>query len=618
MNVFELFAKLSLDSSEYEKGLDDAKSAGSGFGSALATSARVGLTAVTAVGTAVAVAGTRFVDGASDVAQYGDTIDKMSQKLGISAEAYQEWDAVMQHSGASIESLQPAMKTLATQAQTGNEAFQQLGISEEEVASLSQEDLFSRVIAGLQGMEEGTERTYIATQLLGRGSTELGALLNTSAEETQAMRDRVHELGGVMSDEAVKASADFQDQLQDMQTSFAGLKRGMMGNFLPALTTVMSGLTEVFSGNYDQGLDQISEGIDQVISNISDMMPRLIEIGGRIIESLAEAIITNLPKLLPALVNVVMNIANMLIENLPLLIETGMQVILQIAMGIAEALPDLMPTIVDVIITIVETLIDNVDLLIEASIALILGLAEGLINALPRLLARIPEIIVKIVETLIRNVPKLNESAREIILGLAKGILSFISKMGEVALDLIVALAQGIVDLKDRIFDSAVNIMENFKDGILGFVDSAKTWGHDLINNFIGGIKDKINDVVNTCKDIANTIADYLGFSEPEKGALSNFHTFAPDMIDLFTSGLEAGKAQLEDTLNDVISMPVVDAKDNMAYNQSSGSAGSADMMSMITNALSGMIVQVNIGNEALDGMISKSIQRTAYVSGGR
>ena len=618
MNVFELFAKLSLDSSEYEKGLDDAKSAGSGFGSALATSARVGLTAVTAVGTAVAVAGTRFVDGASDVAQYGDNIDKMSQKLGISAEAYQEWDAVMQHSGASIESLQPAMKALATQAQTGNEAFQQLGISEEEVLSLSQEDLFSRVIAGLQSMEEGTERTYIATQLLGRGSTELGALLNTSAEETQAMRDRVHELGGVMSDEAVKASAGFQDQLQDMQTAFAGLKRGMMSNFLPSLTMVMSGLTGVFAGDYDQGLDQISEGIDQVISNISDMMPRLIEIGGRIIESLAEAIITNLPKLLPALVNVVMSIANMLIENLPLLIETGMQVILQIAMGIAQALPDLMPTIVDVIITIVETLIDNVDLLIEASIALILGLAEGLINALPRRLARIPEIIVKIEETLIRNVPKLNESAREIILGLAKGILSFISKMGEVALDLIVALAQGIVDLKDRIFDSAVNIMENFKDGILGFVDSAKTWGHDLINNFIGGIKDKINDVVNTCKDIANTIADYLGFSEPSKGALSDFHTFAPDMIDLFTSGLEAGKAQLEDTLNDVISMPVVDAGDNMTYNQSSGSAGSGDMMSMIANALSGMIVQVNIGNEALDGMISKSIQRTAYVSGGR
>lgn len=623
MNVFELFAKLSLDSSEYEKGLDDAKSAGSNFGSALATSARVGLTAVTAVGTAVAVAGTRFVDGANDVAQYGDNIDKMSQKLGISAEAYQEWDAVMQHSGASIESLQPAMKALATQAQTGNEAFQQLGISEEEVLSLSQEDLFSRVIAGLQSMEEGTERTYIATQLLGRGSTELGALLNTSAEETQAMRDRVHELGGVMSDEAVKASAGFQDQLQDMQTSFAGLKRSMMGNFLPALTTVMSGLTEVFAGNYDQGLDQISEGIDAVVANLSEVMPRLIELGGRIIESLAEAIIVNLPNILPALVNVVMSIANMIIENLPLLVETGMQMILQIAMGIAEALPELMPTIVDVIITIVETLLDNIDLLVEASIAIIVGLTEGLINALPRLIARIPEIIIKIVETLIRNVPKLNESAKEIILALANGILSLIGKIGEVALDLMVALAEGIVNLKDKIFDSAVSIMDTFKEGILGFVDKAKTWGKDLIDNFVNGIKDKINTVKDAVGNVAQTVKDILGFSEPKEGALSNFHTYAPDMMNLFAQGIKDNADMLHDTVADVFDFQGQIA-DGYAFATDGASASgytennNADMVNMITEALRNIMVQVRIGDEPFDDMVSTSIQRTAYRTGGR
>ncbi len=619
MNVFELFAKLSLDSSEYEQGLDDAKSAGSNFGSVLATSARVGLAAVTAMGTAAVVAGSQFIDSANELAQYGDNIDKMSQKIGISAEAYQEWDAVMQHCGASIDQLRPAMKTLATEAQTGNEAFQQLGISEEEVATLSQEDLFSRVIAGLQSMGESTERTYIASQLLGRGATELGALLNTSAEDTQAMRDRVHELGGVMSDEAVKAAAGFQDQLQDMQTSFAGLKRSMMSNFLPSLTTVMSGLTEVFAGNYDQGLDQISEGIDTVVANLSEVMPRLIELGGRIIESLAEAIIVNLPNILPALVNVVMSIANMIIENLPLLIETGMQMILQIALGIAEALPDLMPTIVDVIITIIETLLDNIDLLIEASVAIIVGLAEGLINALPRLIARIPEIIIKIVETLINNVPKLNDAAREIIASLVNGLLSLLGKLGEAALEIILALAQGIVDLKDKIFESATDIMTSFGDGILGFIDSAKEWGHDLINNFIGGIKDKINDVVSTCKDIAGTIADYLGFSEPEKGPLSDFHTYAPDMIDLFTSGIKAGQAQLEDTMNDVLSMPAIDAGADIAYNSNIGTLNNnSDIMNMIAEALRNIMVQVRIGDEPFDDMVSTSIQRTAYRSGGR
>jgi hypothetical protein len=57
------------------------------------------------------------------VASYGDNIDKMSQKMGMSASAYQEWDAVMQHSGTSMETMKSSMKTLANAAETGNDAF---------------------------------------------------------------------------------------------------------------------------------------------------------------------------------------------------------------------------------------------------------------------------------------------------------------------------------------------------------------------------------------------------------------------------------------------------------------------------------------------------------------
>lgn len=72
---------------------------------------------------------------------------------------------------------------------------------------------------------------------MGRGATELGALLNTSAEDTQKMIDDVHNLGGVMSDEAVKASAQFQDSLQNLQTAFAGVKNKAMSDLLPAFLT---------------------------------------------------------------------------------------------------------------------------------------------------------------------------------------------------------------------------------------------------------------------------------------------------------------------------------------------------------------------------------------------
>ena len=554
------------------------QSAGSTFVAGLGKGLAVAGAATAAVTAAAIKAADSFVTAASDVAAYGDNIDKMSQKMGISAEAYQEWDFVMQHCGTSMESLKSSMKTLATAAENNSEAFERLGMSQEDVAQMSQEDLFGATIEALQQVEDETERTYLASQLLGRGATELGPLLNMTAEETADMKEQLHELGGVMSDEDVKAAAAFDDQLQDMQTAFTGIKRGMMSDFLPALTDVADGLTDIFTGNYDQGVDKISEGIDQIVGKFSELIPKLLEIGANIIEALAEAIIQNLPVIMPAIVDLIMNIANMIIENLPLILETGIQLVLQVALGIAQALPQMIPTIVDVVITIVETLIDNVDLLIDAAIALIIGLTEGIINAIPRLVARVPEIIISIVEALIKAVPKLNDAAREIILGLAEGILSFLTKMGEVASE----------------------IMGAFKDGILGFVESAKTWGHDLINNFVTGIKDKINSVVDACKSIAGTIADYLGFSEPDKGPLSNFHTYAPDMIDLFTEGLEDSKSQLQGTLTNVLQLPA------------------NDMMVSAAGAGAGGMINVYIGQEKLDSIILNSQQRQALVSGGR
>ena len=552
--------------------------AGSNFAAGLGKGLAVAGAATAAVTAAAIKAADSFVSAATEVSAYGDNIDKMSQKMGISAEAYQEWDFVMQHCGTSMESLKSSMKTLANAAETNSEAFERLGISQEDVANMSQEDLFGATIEALQQVEDETERTYLAGQLLGRGATELGPLLNMTAEETAEMKDQLHELGGVMSNEDIKAAAAFDDQLQDMQTAFAGIKRGMVGDFLPALTGVADGLTDIFTGNYDSGIDKISDGIDQIVGKFSELLPKILEIGANIIEALAEAIIQNLPVIMPAIVDLIMSIANMIIENLPLILETGIQLVLQVALGIAQALPQMIPTIIDVVVTIVETLIDNVDLLIDAAIALIIGLTEGIINALPRLVARIPEIVVKIVEALINAVPKLNEAAREIITG----------------------LAQGIVSLKDNLVESAVEIMTRFGEGILGFVETAKNWGHDLIDNFVSGIKDKINSVVSACKDIAGTIADYLGFSEPEKGPLSNFHTYAPDMIDLFTEGLEDSKAQLQGTLTNVLQLPMNGMMVNAA-----GVGGTVTM-------------PIYIGQEKIDTIILNAEQRQALISGGR
>ena len=505
------------------------KSGGIKLGNALGTGMKAAGATIAAAGAAVAGITSSFISASGAAAEYGDNIDKMSQKMGISAEAYQEWDAIMQHSGTSIEALKPSMKTLAQQAEKGSDAFQRLGISEEEVATLSQEDLFARVISGLQGMEEGTERTAITAQLLGKGATELGALLNTSAEETQAMRDRVHELGGVMSDEAVKAAAAYQDQLQDMQTAFSGLSRNLMSEFLPDMTNVMSGLTEIFVGNGDSGLALINEGISSMVTGITDKLPQITETGIKILESLASAILENLPKIASAGMEIVTDLAKYIIEALPTIVQTGMQIIVELALGIAQALPDLIPAALDAVLEFVNALLDNIDLIIDAALQLIVGLAEGLINAIPKLIEKAPTIIAKLVTALIKMVPEIIKVGLELIVKLAASLISNIGK-------LLTAGAQIIKDLFAKLKDGTLT----FKDIGKYIIDGIKNGISNAWNNLVSWFKGLFGDLIQIAKDI-------LGIASPSKV----FESIGENTVAGFDKGMEDfGVGAMEDVQN--------------------------------------------------------------------
>lgn len=73
----------------------------------------------------------------------------------------------------------------------------------------------------------------------------------------------------------------------------------------------------------------------------------------------------------------------------------------------------------------------------------------------------------------------------------------------------------------------------------------ALKWGKDLIKGFIDGIKAKWDDLKGTLNRTAQQIKDYLGFSEPEKGPLSNAHTYGPDFVDLYASGIKNSLPEL-------------------------------------------------------------------------
>lgn len=297
----------------------------------------------------------------------------------------------------------------------------------------------------------------------------------------------------------------------------------LSANLQPVIERSLTGISILIS--------ELAPQIAQALPNlIQQVLPGLLTAGVDIISTLGEGILNAIPELMPVITDVILQLCDMLIQMLPQLIDIGMQVILQLAMGIAQALPELIPALLETIWAIEEYLIDNVDLLIDAAIAIIMGLAEGIINALPKLIEKAPEIIMKLVEALIRNAPKIIQAGIELILMLVKGLVDSFGKLLEVG----------------------KKIVDNVKNGFDQKVQDAKNWGKDMIQNFIDGIMAKWNDLKASVSKVAQTVKDFIGFSEPKYGALSNFHTFAPDMMQLFAQGINDNIDLVTDAMHNV------------------------------------------------------------------
>lgn len=647
-----------------DAGKDAGGSIASGLSGALtgvagfAGAALAGVTA--AVGTltgAIVESGEALLDATVAAAEYGDNVDKMSQKMGISAEAYQEWEAVMQHSGTSMETLKASMKTMANAAQKGNEAFQALGITEEEVATLSQEDLFSKVIEGLQGMEEGTERTYIAGQLLGRGATELGALLNTSAEDTQAMKDRLHELGGVMSDEDVKAAAAFQDSLQDMTTGFEALQRNLVSDFMPSLTSVMDGVSDIFAGDTDKGMENISAGVEGLIGNITDLVPKLLSVGGSLVGTLAQSILDNLPTLIqvggeqlvalmegltaPGNVESIMTAVQTIIETLlstattviPQLLIMGNDILRGIVQGITEALPDLIPMAAELISVIATTIAGFLPENQQIGMDLLMALGEGLTKALPAIISMIPPIIDALISVIIGNqllfiqagttilesllgdgnlntiIKSLVDNIPAIIDAVIGSIIEAIPLFIEAGFTLFVALVENLPGIIGELVGAVIDIEDALLQELANLIVKFEDIGGQIMQGLADGIVNAGDAVVSTAKGVLDKIP---------QGAKDLFQINSPSKLfegygEYLDMGLALGIEQNADVPQSAMT--------SMARDVSTAfTPATSETTNIENNTVGGgdIVIPVYIGQERIDEIIVNATNRVNYKSGGR
>ena len=247
-----------------------------------------------AVSVAIAGATTAVSAWVISAARAGDRVDKLSQKMNLSRREFQEWDYITKQSGTSMEALSMGMKTLAVQAEADGKAFEKLGINVKDATGniKDQGTLFNETLAALFKYENTTERLAVASKLFGRGAQELAPILNAGAQSVEELRQRAHELGLVLSDEAIDASVEFSDTLDDLIGSIRTAFFGAIQRVLPQLKEVVTSFIDATreGGKLRDSFNKMADG---AVTLVKDVLPAIVKGLGWIIDN-AEMVVAGL------------------------------------------------------------------------------------------------------------------------------------------------------------------------------------------------------------------------------------------------------------------------------------------------------------------------------------
>lgn len=519
MKLFELFATIGLDSSEFDKGVNDAtnkgKSLSSSIGSGLATAAKVGGAAIAAAAAGVGaltkaslenyaqyeqlVGGveTLFKSNASTVLAYAENAYKTA---GLSANQYME--TVTSFSASLLQSLggdtEAATKYADMAITDMSDNANKMGTSMEMIQNAyrgfakSNYTMLDNLALGYGGTKEEMQRLLADAEKLSGQKFDLSSY----ADIVDAIHVVQTEMG-ITGTTAKEASTTIQGSVSSMKSAWQNLVTAFgdenanldeyMGNFVDSIVTVGKNVIP----RLQTILPRLVEGITGLANALIPMLPPIIEtllpsvVEGAI--AIVNGVVAILPQILTVIAGAMPQVIDAMLTILPQLITAGLEIIVALSQGIIASLPQLFPAAIDAVMAIVDTLLDNIDLLIDTGIEFIFALTDGLIDALPKLIEKMPEIIVKIVSKLVENLPQIITAGVQIVTKLIAGIVSAIPQVLSAVVELINKLVEKFEQTDWK------SIGKNIVDGVLNGLKSAwgslESWFSDAWDNLVSGVK---------------------------------------------------------------------------------------------------------------------------------
>lgn len=377
-------------------------------------------------------------------------------------------------------------------------------------------------------------------------------------EEMQRLLEDAEKISGIHYD--ISSYADVVDAIHVIQTEM-----GITGTTAEEAQHTIEGslnMTKAAWENLIVGISDDNADFDKLMQNFIDsamafgdnILPRIeIALQGiaKLIQGVAPVIAAELPKLiqsvLPQLIsaagNMILSLAQGIVDSLPSIVQTGMQAMTSFLQGFAEILPELIAQIGQMIFDVCDAIIENLPALLDAGLQVALALAEGLLEAIPQIIEQLPILIEKIIEYITGKEGSVMETGFQLFMALVKAIPTIIIELIKALPQIIIAIVKGIASGSQQIRESGISILKKLWDGIKSWAGSLKSKivslaqslpgkikagigslvsiGKNWIEGLWNGIKDKkewlCNKIRNLAKSAKDAIKDFFGIKSPSR-----------------------------------------------------------------------------------------------------
>ncbi len=612
MDVFDLAAKLTLDSNEYDKGLTSAEGKGKSFigllGGGFAAAAGTAATAITAAGaTAGAVIGKIGADAVKSYANYEQLVggvDKLygdaSEKLqdyaneayktsGMSANEYME--TATSFSAALVNSLGGDVNAAADQTDLAMRAISDnvntFGSDMESVQNAFQGfakqnyTMLDNLKLGYGGTKEGMEQLIKDANEYAAANGQAANLTIDSFSDIVTAIDLVQQKQHIAGTTAKEAMTTIEGSATATKAAWENVKTAIAGG--GDLTGAMSGLIDSLFGVGEiegkktgflntlfpvitETFEGVADFLEQTAPIIAEKLPELVEQLRPAISSIAESVGLILSEVLPGLVDVL----GPVVEEVVGTIWDTAKESLEENGGVIGGLITVLDTVIEKTGEIFDFISNHKELLtnlaiVIGSVAAAIGIYNGVVAIQTALTAaNIAKTIIQAAVTMDAAIAQLALNAPMIatiaIIAAVIAVVALLIKNWDAVVDTLKKvwsfIKTSFLSVWDSVKEKVSETIEKIKTSFGDLIDKAKNWGKDMIDNFINGIKEKWEALKQTVSNVAQSVKDFLGFSEPKKGPLSNFHTYAPDMMNLFAKGIKENSNKVTDAIEENITLP--------------------------------------------------------------